>query len=50
MTTNERLYEAALDAIKALFGDTTVSKEEAKTNLESLKDEMDILISTLEDD
>lgn len=41
------LYEAALDAIKRMFNDRSVSKEEAKRNLQALKDEIDILIDSL---
>jgi len=44
---NDELFEAALEAIKELFNDTSVSQEEAATNLETLKSEIETLISTL---
>ena len=45
---NEELYKAALNAINKLFSDMSVSKEKAVENLENLKDEIDILIVTIQ--
>ena len=45
---NEELYKAALNAINKLFFDMSVSKEKAVENLENLKDEIDILIETIQ--
>jgi len=45
---NEELYKAALKAINELFSDRSVSKEKAVDNLESLREEIDILIETLQ--
>lgn len=46
--TNEELYEKAIDAINDLFSDTSVSKEDAKGNLQGLLDEIAILMQSLE--
>jgi hypothetical protein len=40
---NEDLYDAALEAIKRLFSDQTVSPDTAIENLRGLKDEIDSL-------
>lgn len=45
---NKDLYEKALQAIKSLFNDTSVSQEEAAQNLESLKWEIDIMLESLD--
>lgn len=45
--TNEELFEKALDAIKNLFSDTSVSQRQAIDNLEELKGEIEILIDSL---
>ena len=42
------LYEKALESINKMFSDISVSKEETKINLQSLKDEIDLLISTID--
>lgn len=47
---NDALYEKTLDAVKCLFFDTSVSQETALMNLENLKEEIDLLIETLEKD
>ena len=47
--TNQDLYEKALSAINDLFSDTSVSVDKAIENLESLKDEIDVLISALDE-
>lgn len=46
---NDALYEVALKAINKLFNDQSVSEEQARENLENLKEEIDLLINTLED-
>jgi len=45
---NEKFYEEALKAINKLFFDTSVSQDMARVNLENLKEEIDLLIETLE--
>ena len=45
---NEELYQAALNAINELFGDTSVSKETTRDSLEALRDEIEILLESLE--
>lgn len=47
---NQELYDLALEAITKLFSDTSVSRSTAKENLENLKDEINVLLSTLEDE
>ena len=46
-TKNEELYDKAVKAVLALFGDMDVSKEKAVENLKSLKEEIDILIESI---
>lgn len=46
--TNDELYKRALDAIKELFGDTSVSQEETACALRALIDEAEIMIESLE--
>ena len=48
MNKHEALIERALNAIKEVFGDTSVTQEDAKLSLQSLIDEIRILIETLE--
>lgn len=45
---NDKFYEAALTAITKLFNDQSVSIEQARNNLESLKEEIEILLETIE--
>lgn len=45
--SNEELYAAALEAIKKLYSDMSVTPEQAKENLENLIEEIEILIETL---
>ena len=49
-TTNERLFREAKTAIDQLFSDRTVSQSRARDNLATLRDEIDVLIDTLEED
>ena len=44
---NEELYKNALSAINKLFSDTSVSKEETIDSLESLREEIDVLLGSL---
>ena len=46
----ESLYGLALMAINRMYGDTPVPIEEAIVNLNSLKDEINILIDVAQDD
>lgn len=48
--SNERLYDAAMDAINALFGDQNVSRSETKNNLNSLIGEIEIMLNALDHD
>ena len=50
MSRNEKLYEAALNAIKELFSDTSVSQGQAKRNLRALAEEIDMMCDTLGDE
>ena len=47
--SNERLYEAAFQTINALFSDTAVTREAVRESLKGLRDEIDILLDTLDD-
>jgi hypothetical protein len=46
---NHELYETALEAIGKLFGDRSVSTSEARQNLESLIDEIRIMLDSLDE-
>ena len=46
---NERLFKAAIEAIKRLFSDTSVSREVTKNRLHELAEEIQMLLSALED-
>lgn len=45
--TNMELFDMAREAIIELHNDTSVSKEEAIINMNTLKDEIDMLIEGL---
>lgn len=47
--TNEELYNAAIEAITNLFSDQSVSRSEARRNLDNLQQEINILIDVLEE-
>ena len=49
MAVNELLYGRAKESLVALFSDCSVSKDECISNLETLKQEIDILLESLED-
>ena len=42
------LYEAALDAIREVFSDTSVDQAETARDLSALKDEIDTMIDSLD--
>lgn len=44
----ETLYDKAKEAIDELFGDKSVTQEEAKENLESLIGEIETMIESLD--
>ena len=46
--TNEELYEKASTAINELFSDQSISKQKCVENLESLIDEMQVMIDSLD--
>jgi hypothetical protein len=48
-SVTQKLYDRALEAIGELYRDTSVSKEEAINNLDTLKDEIQILIEALKE-
>jgi len=50
MTINEKKYEDALEAIRYLFSDTSVSRKETINGLRSLSMEIDDLIFILENE
>lgn len=50
MSTNERLYNKALEAITTLFSDQSVSQSKARENLKSLRDEILMLVDALSDE
>ena len=41
------LYEEALDAIRRVFGDTSVSAQETRQSLEGLVSEIEMMIDSL---
>lgn len=50
MDRNENLYNKALQAIRDLFNDTSVSPDKCRENLKSLIEEMEIMIESLPED
>lgn len=44
---NHELYEAAMDAIRNLYNDKSVTVSECAINLQSLHDEIDIMLDAL---
>jgi hypothetical protein len=47
--SNDELYEKAVEAITALFSDTSVSKSETAQSLNDLKGEIDVMLDALEE-
>ena len=50
MTKNEKLLEAAREAIDALFSDTSVSPEKTEDGLRDLRTEIEFKLKALEAD
>ena len=50
MATNEELYDDASLAINEVFSDTSVDASETARQLQSLREEINHLLQTLEDD
>jgi len=50
MSKHEDLYTASENAIHALHGDTSVSKDETLASLNGLKDSIEMLIECVEGD
>lgn len=50
MAGSERLYKEALEAIKRVFSDTSVSAGQTRISLETLKEDIDVLIDSLPDE
>jgi hypothetical protein len=48
--TADRNYETAVQALRILFGDKTVSQEKTRTRLQGLRDEIDMMIDALNQD
>ena len=46
---HESLVGLAIDAIKEVFSDQSVSQGETKRSLQSLADEIEVMMDTLED-
>lgn len=46
--THEQLYEYALAQIEKLMSDTSVSQEQTAESLVSLKEEIDLMLETLD--
>jgi hypothetical protein len=47
---HEALYKRALDGIKEMFSDTSVPQEHTWRSLQSLRDEIDVMMEALEGD
>nr|WP_250808580.1 hypothetical protein [Neorhizobium tomejilense] len=47
---SDRLYEAALNAIRDVLSDTSVSVSGTRRALQGLRDEIDVFIESLPDD
>ena len=45
--TNAELYDAAMEAVTELFGDLTVNKTQTMKNLQTLVDEIEVMINSL---
>lgn len=49
-TSNDGLYNDAMEAITVLFSDETVSQSTCKLNLQNLIEEIQVMIDSLEDE
>jgi len=47
--SHDDLYDAALEAVRKLFSDTSVSQQETKVSLTALIDDIGIMIESLGD-
>lgn len=47
---HEAKVEAANEAIRKVYGDTSVSAEETASSLQSLRDHIDVMLETLNGD
>ena len=47
---NKELYKKAVEAVKALFNDTSVDAEQTKKSLLALVEEIDLLLEALADE
>ena len=50
MTKNEELYDAAVAAVVALYGDTSVSHGTTLENLRGVRDEIDTMADAIKTD
>ncbi len=50
MTTADVKKEKIIEAVRALFNDTSVSRSTTKELLEEVAGEIDVLVSSLDDD
>lgn len=50
MANSDTRHKEALEAIKRVFSDTSVSVEQTRVSLETLKEEIDGLLNSLPDD
>jgi hypothetical protein len=48
--TNEELFEKAVEAVRSLFSDTSVSRSVTEDNLNSLIGEIEVYLDALERD
>lgn len=48
MKSTSALRKQAEDAIRRLFNDTTISRQETIAELEALKDEIDVMIDSID--
>jgi len=47
MDTHDKLVKKALDAMSAVFNDTTVDQDETRSSLQAIRDEIDVKLETL---
>jgi hypothetical protein len=50
MSNSDTRYKEALEAIKRVFSDTSVSVDQTRVSLETLKEDIDGLLNSLPDD
>ena len=49
-TMHEQLKNAVSEALDSLYGDTSVPRSTTKNSLEELREDIDLLLETLDDD